>query len=61
MRLWKGHIDNCPKNNLKFIIGDMKAREETNKNGNRLINLAASQNMVIGSTRFESSDGETQN
>jgi hypothetical protein len=80
--------DNCPKNDLKIIIGDMNAKigkeqiyrkytgrhsahEETNENGNRLINLAASQNMVLGSTRFErkniykytweSPDWETQN
>lgn len=62
--------DNCPKNNLKIIIGDMNAKigkeqiyrkytgrhsahVETNENGNRLINLAASRNMVLRSTRFE--------
>jgi hypothetical protein len=62
--------DNCPKNDLKIIIGDMNAKigkeqiyrkytgrysahEETNGNENRIINLAASRNMVLGSTRFE--------
>jgi exonuclease III len=80
--------ENCPKNGLKIIIGDMNAKvgrdkiyrkyvsrhsahEKTNDNGTRLINFAASRDMILGSTRLErkniykytwqSANRETQN
>ncbi|CAG9839544.1 unnamed protein product [Diabrotica balteata] len=61
--------DNCAKNDIKIIIGDMNAQigkeicyqdyigkhslhDVTNDNGLRLISLAASKDLIVGSTCF---------
>jgi len=61
--------DACPKRDVKLIIGDLNAQigkeaiigreayhQESNGNGKRLIHLAASRNMVIGTTLFPHKD-----
>lgn len=65
--------DQCPRNDIKIVIGDLNAQigrenafkptiggfslhRETNENGMRLINFAASFNMVISSTFFRHKD-----
>ena len=80
--------DNCPRYDIKIILGDMNAKvgreeifkptigkwslhEETNENGQRLIDFAAEKGMVIKGTFFqhksihqatwESPDGFTKN
>ena len=65
--------EECPRNDIKIIIGDLNAQvgreksfkpsiggfslhSESNENGLRLINFAASLNMVISSTCFRHKD-----
>lgn len=62
-------FDNCPKSDIKIILGDFNAQigreechkptigmhslhEESNDNGLRLISLATSRGLVVGSTLF---------